>query len=97
MVFKTTIIATTIAGLMAMCNLQLTAAEPMKARALAERATPRPNYYDLYANEPEENDDFELIDDDDTVLDSRSFDKRDSILTKRNASCSKTYKGKSSN
>ncbi|KAI8577665.1 hypothetical protein K450DRAFT_282441 [Umbelopsis ramanniana AG] len=94
MVFKTTIIATTVAGLMALCNLQLAVAEPVKARALAERAAPRPNYYDLYANEPEEDDDFELVDEDDTVLDSRSLDKRDSFLTKRNASCSKTYKVK---
>jgi hypothetical protein len=91
MVFKSTIIATTIAGLMAMCNLQLAVAEPVKARALTERATPRPSYYDLYANEQPEDTDFELVDDDDNVI---TFGKRDFTLTKRSGSCSKTYKGR---
>jgi hypothetical protein len=96
MVFKSTIIAGTIAGLMAVCNLQLAVAEPVKAKALAERATPRPDYYQLFNDEQDETDDFDLVDDNSNVIESfsQNLHKRDFTLTKRDNSCSKTYRGK---
>lgn len=95
MVFKSTIIASTIAGLMAVCNLQLTVAEPVKARALAERATPRPDYYQLFNDEQGESDDFDLVDENGNFIESFSHNlrKRDFTLIKRQGNCSKTYKG----
>jgi hypothetical protein len=96
MVFKTTIITGAIAGLMAVCNVQMAVAEPVKAKSLSARAEARPDYYQLFNDEADENDDFDLVDDNDNVIESLvgNLRKRDVTLTKRHASCSKTYKGR---
>ncbi|KAG2183295.1 hypothetical protein INT43_006300 [Umbelopsis isabellina] len=93
MVFKTTILTGAIAGLMAVCNLQMVVAEPVKAKSLTARAEARPDYYQLFDDEGDENDDFDLVDEDDNVI-IGNLGKRDFTLTKRHASCSKTYKVK---
>jgi hypothetical protein len=71
---KSTIFATAISSLMAVCNFQMAAASPALNRAIVKRVDIGPLYSELYVNQSAENQQFDLVDQNNKKINKRTTD-----------------------